>query len=135
MTFKQCIKYDDRPFYKIFLNTLSFKIKIIQVFLNKNYYENIHLLLNIYFFKLLINFSLGALLFSDHLISEKYHNKGKLNFVSQIFVIFFSRIISILFSFIINNFTLYYINLEILINESKFKKNKYEKYVEKYLKN
>ena len=83
---------DKRNIAKIFISIIIQKLDIIRLFFGNEKMKSIffsHFLLS-----LLINFFFNALLYSDEIVSHKYHNNGKLEFVVSLVLSLLSNIFS-----------------------------------------
>ena len=116
---------DKRTFLQIFLYTLAKEINFISIFYYNNKYIHFSITTSNYIFQSLLDFTLNCFFYSDHIVSEKYHNNGNLNFITSLFL----SIVSNVFSNIINKIfeIIYdYSNLiEMIISEIKDKKYYY----------
>lgn len=94
------ITLDNRSIIKMFYNILIQKIEFINLFCGK---EKIKIILVCeYILSFLFNFFFNAFLYSDEVVSNKYHNNGELD-------IFVTLVLSIL-SNIITSIVRYYVN-------------------------
>ena len=83
---------DKRNIAKIFISIIIQKLDIIRLFFGNEKMKSIffsHFLLS-----LLINFFFNALLYSDEIVSHKYHNNGKLEFIVSLVLSLLSNIFS-----------------------------------------
>ena len=76
---------------------------------------------------------MNALLFSDDIISQKYHSNGELDKITILFLSFTSMIISKIFDLLVNRLIDYNLYISILIKEVK-KEVFYLYYVDKIIK-
>ena len=60
------------------------------------------LLISQYILSLLLDFFFNAFLYSDDIVSEKYHNKGKLNFIISLLLSLISNIITNIICYFLN---------------------------------
>ena len=58
------------------------KIELAQIFLFPKQFEILSISLSFYLLSLLTDFTMNAILFSDDVISQKYHNQGKISFTT-----------------------------------------------------
>ena len=118
---KDNIDYDDLPFtmalilekrniFCVFRKKLTEKIKIIDIFVNR---EIKQIILSEHILYLLIDLTMNALLYSDNIVSHKSHNNGQLDFI----IVFFLTIFSNIFASIIG----YYLERLIDIEERIYK--------------
>ena len=90
---------DKRNIYKIFKCILFEKLELIHVLFGENTIKLI--LINEYILSLLINFFFNTLLYSDEVISNKYHNNGELDFIVTLILSLLSNIKSSIICFYI----------------------------------
>ena len=101
LPYSQALRLDKRSFCTFFYNVLLKKIYIIQLLAFRNEFQLIEISLNIFILSILINLFFNAFLYSDDVVSEKYHNDGKLKYETAIKLSFISNIITyILMKFI-----------------------------------
>ena len=81
-----------RTLYKKCKSILFEKLELINILFGKQSIKII--LLNEYILSLLINFFFNTLLYSDDIISNKYHNNGQLDFVVTLILSLSSNIIT-----------------------------------------
>ena len=118
--FTKAIREDKRDILEICKSLIFEKIDFISLFNSNIYFREI--IISEFILSLLIDFFLNALFYSDEIVSYKYHNKGKLDFI----VIF---ILSIM-SNIITSIIIYFLECSRFL-EQKFEsareiKNKYK---------
>ena len=86
--FTKAIREDKREILEICKSLIFEKIDFISLFKSNVYFRE--LIISEFILLLVINFFFNSLLYSDDIVSHKYHNKGKLDFI----VIFILSIIS-----------------------------------------
>jgi hypothetical protein len=92
--------YDKRGILKIFYSLIIRKLELVNLFISN---EKVKLMLICeYILSLLINFFFNALLYSDDVISNKYHNNGQLDIIVTIFLSISSNIITSIICYYIN---------------------------------
>ena len=101
LTFNQALLLDKRNIVNIFIFTLLEKISIIDLIMNKKTKIK-DLLISQYILSLLLDFFFNAFLYSDDIVSEKYHNKGKLNFIISLLLSLMSNIITNIICYFLN---------------------------------
>ena len=97
LPFTIAINKDKRNIFQIFCSFIIEKINIIGLFSSNKKMKSIffsHFLLS-----LLFKFFFNALLYSDEIVSHKYHNNGKLDFVVSLLLSLLSNILSSIFSY------------------------------------
>ena len=93
LPFNQAVLLDERNFVQIFNKILVEKIEVVNLIINKRTRIK-ELLASQYILSLLIDFFFNAFLYSDEIISKKYHNKGKLNIIITLSLSLISNIIT-----------------------------------------
>ena len=99
LPFAKAIKVDNRNIFHIFYSFLIDKLELVSIFCYD--YKVKSILLAEYILGLLINFFFNALLYSDEVVSDKYHNNGKLDFAVSFVLSIISNIISSIFCYYI----------------------------------
>ena len=124
LPYTQAIRLDNRNFFRMFLSMLKMKIDIINIIFYPEDYTHRSLLLSIYLLDFLFNYFMNALLYSDDVVSQKYHNNGTLDFITSFSLSLASNIISSIIIWIIEKLTNYHEYLETLVksvyNEKSF---------------
>ena len=92
LPFSQAINFDKRNIWNIFCSFLIQKIELISFFYLKSQIKII--LIGEYIFSLLINLFFNTLLFSDDVVSHKYHNNGELDIIVTLVLSILSNIIT-----------------------------------------
>ena len=84
MAFHEALKYDHRNFLKMYLSFLFLKIELLATIFFPEPFSIITITLPFYVLMLLIDFTLNALVYTDDIVSQKYSNNGKLDFLTSI---------------------------------------------------
>ena len=93
-------KKDKRTIFEIFVSIIIKKITLINLICGD---EKIKILLfNENILSLLVDFFFNALLYSDEVVSHKYHNNGKLEFIVSLVLSLLSNIISSMVCYFLN---------------------------------
>ena len=122
---------DKRDIFQIFISLIINKLKIIHLI-----FGNIEvkiILVYEYILTLLLKFFFNALLYSDEIVSHKYHNNGRLDFIVSIVLSLLSNIITSIIIFYINISNVIEEKLELII-EIKNRKYFYVKNIIKFFK-
>jgi len=90
--FTKALREDKRNVFQIFFSIIFQKIDLISLFIDDKKIKVI--VICQYILSLLIDFFLNALLYSDDVISHKYHNNGKLDFIVTVTITLLSNIIT-----------------------------------------
>ena len=99
LPYTKAIIVDKRNIIQIFFSFIIEKLELVSILLSSSQLRIIFYVE--YIIALLFNFFFNALLYSDEVISNKYHNNGKLDFIVSLTLSILSNIItSILFHFI-----------------------------------
>ena len=121
--YTQALRVDKRTFCRMLLNIFFMKTEIIALIFYPDEFTHKPLTLSIYILDFQFNYFLNALLYSDEVVSQKYHNNGDLEFTTSLTLSLLSNIISSLAIFIIKKLTHYSSYLSILVND--IQKEKY----------
>ena len=100
------------------------KIEIISILIYPEEFTHKSLTLSLYSFDFLFSFFMNGLLYTDDIVSEKYHNNGQLNFFTTIFLSLTSNIISSIIMYFIRKLVSYNEYFSRLVRDLK-KKNEY----------
>jgi len=120
--YTQALRIDKRSIFEIFLYTLANKIEIINIFYYKNPYVHISLSISIYLISFLLDVTFNCFLYTDDVVSEKYHNNGSLEFFTCISLSLASNIISSIITYFIKKLVEYSDLLDIIIRDITLKK-------------
>ena len=133
LPYSSALVLDKRDTLNTFINIFFLRIEIIKIIFFHEEYSSLIIDLNHFLFGMLFEIFMNALLFSDDIISQKYHSNGKLDKITILFLSFISMIISKIFDLIINKLIDYNLYISILIKEVK-KEAFYLYYVDKIIK-
>jgi hypothetical protein len=100
LSYERAKHKDKRSFVKTFISIIIQKIDLIDIFLSKNNLQLI--LISQYLTLLMINIFFNTLLYSNEIISKKYHNNGELDFLVTLILTLLSNIITSIISFYLN---------------------------------
>jgi hypothetical protein len=92
LTFNQAIQKDKRNIFQTFKSIILQKFDLIDIFVGSHKIRII--LITQYIISLLFSYLFNALLYSDEIVSHKYHNNGKLDKITVLSVSIISNIIS-----------------------------------------
>ena len=92
MPYTKAIVLDKRNVFQIFKGFLLNKLELISILIEKERIKII--ILEEYILSLLINFFFNTLLYSDEIVSKKYHNNGELDFFVTLILSLLSNIIT-----------------------------------------
>ena len=92
LPYKKAIIEDKRNIFQIFYSLIIKKLEIINFFCGNEKFKII--LICEYILSLLINFFFNTLLYSDEVISNKYHNNGELDLIVTLTLSLLSNIIT-----------------------------------------
>ena len=120
--YRQALRIDKRPFIKILISVLTNQIEVLSLFLYRHPYSHFTLTVSIYLFELLLDLTMNCFLYTDDVVSEKYHNDGNLSMFTSLSLSFISNIISSFTVFIIAKLTNYTEIIEAIITNVKDKK-------------
>ena len=86
------LNQDKRNLFQIFCSLIIQKLELIHLFYGNTKIKL--MLINEYILSLLINFFFNSLLYSDEVVSNKYHNNGKLDMIVTLLLSISSNIIT-----------------------------------------
>ena len=92
LPFSQAIYKDKRNFCQIFMSVIVQKLEIMNIIFGENKIKII--LIYQYILSLIIDLFFNTFLYSDEIISNKYHNNGKLAFIASLTISLKSNIIT-----------------------------------------
>ena len=112
------------------------KIEIISLLFYPEEFTHLSLTLSIYTLDFLFSYFMNALLYSDDVVSQKYHNNGSLDLITSLSLSIISNIVSSIAIWIIKKLTSYNEYLLILVNDIQKESNFYFmfKKIYKYIK-
>ena len=116
------IRIDHRNYFQMLLSVLFHEIDIIDIFYYRSPYNHLSITLSIYIFELCIDLALNCLLYTDEVVSRKYHNDGDLEFIISFALSCMSNILTSFISFIVNKLVNYADVLEFIIKDVTLKK-------------
>ena len=90
--FTKALREDKRNIFQIFISFVFEKIDFLNIVYSSENFKEI--IIKEYLLSLLIDFLLNALLYSDEIVSHKYHNNGKLDFIVTLSISIVSNIIT-----------------------------------------
>ena len=106
------------------MSLLKKKIEIISILFFPEDFTHKSLTLCIYTLDFLLSFFTNALLYTDDVVSEKYHNNGQLDLFTTLFLSLTSNIISFIIMFLIKKIVTYNEYLSRMVSDI-YKKSEY----------
>ena len=100
LPFTLAIKQDKRNAFAIFMSIILQKIELINIFFGEEKIKNI--IICQYILSLMINFFFNTLLYTDDIVSNKYHNNGQLDFLVTLILSLLSNIITSIVNYFLN---------------------------------
>ena len=113
--FKQALRIDKRSAFQIFISVITNEIGALNLIFYINPYSHFSLIFSIYLFELLLDFTMNCFLYTDDIVSEKYHNDGQLTILTTLSLSLFSNIASSIIAFIISKLTNYEFLMESIL--------------------
>ena len=83
LPYNRALKLDNRNIFSIFISIFKKKIDIISIIFYPEEFSHYSLTLANFSFEFLFNYFMNALLYSDDVVSQKYHNNGQLEFITH----------------------------------------------------
>ena len=109
LPYTQALKLDKRSFCSIYLSIIKVKIEIISILFFPEEFTHRSILLAVYTLDFLFSFFMNAFLYTDDVVSEKYHNNGQLDLYTTLFLSITSNIVS--------SIIMYYIKILVAFRE------------------
>ena len=120
MYYYEASKEDERNLIHITFSNFISKIDLIEILFFPEPYNILFVTLSGYLFSLMIDFTLNSLLFSDDVLSTKYHSKNNtLNFALSELLSIISNVIGNILSYLILKMTNYSFAFETVEKEVK----------------
>ena len=134
--YRQALRIDKRSFFEIFISVFTNEVDLLSLFFYRNPYSHYSLYVSIYLYDLLMDLTMNCFLYTDDVVSEKYHNNGQLSMITSFSLSLMSNIISSIIVFIISKLTNYCDIIEEIIKNVKYKRNYFENIIRlfKYIK-
>ena len=99
LPFSLALKLDKRSLFQIFSSIIIEKIELINIFTNSTIKE---LKISQYILSSLLDFFFNSLLYSDEIVSQKYHNNGRLDFIISLILYILANIITSIICYFLN---------------------------------
>ena len=134
--YRQALRIDKRSFFAIFISVITNEIDLLNLYFYRHPYSHYSLSILIYLFDLLSDLTMNCFLYTDDVVSEKYHNNGQLSMITSLSLSIISNIISSIIVFIISKLTNYCDIIEEIIKNVKYKRKYFENIIRlfKYIK-
>ena len=130
----QALRIDNRNFFQILLSVFVYKIGLLNLFCYRNPYTYFSLSSTVYLFEVLLDITMNCFLYSDDVVSEKYHNNGSLSMVTSFTLSIISNIISSIIASIVSHLTDFSELFDAIVVSVKYKKRYLENMI-KFLRN
>ena len=124
--YRQALRIDKRTFFQIFISVITNEINLLNLYFYRNPYTHYSLSVSIYLFDLLCDLTMNCLLYTDDVVSEKYHNNGQLSMITSFSLSILSNMISSIIIYVIRKLTNYCEIIEEIIKNVKYKRKYFE---------
>ena len=121
LPFSKALRLDKRDIFSIYISLIKMKIEILSILFFPEKFTHFSVTFSTYLLNLLFCYFMNALLYSDDVVSQKYHNNGKLKFITSVTLSLISNIISNMFLWMIKRLTSYHEYLLSMTKEIKRK--------------
>ena len=121
--YRQALRIDKRSFCQIFISIFTNEVDLLSLFFYRNPYSHYSLYVSIYLYDLLLDLTMNCFLYTDDIVSQKYHNNGQLTMLTSFSLSLMSNIISSIIVFVIAKLTNYCDIIEEIIKNVKYKRN------------
>ena len=115
LPYSQARRLDKRNIFIVYLSLVKMKIDILTIIFYPEDFTHRSLLLSVYALNFLFNYFMNALLYSDNVVSQKYHNNGGLHFATSFSLSLASNIITGFIVWIIKKLTNYHEFLQLIV--------------------
>ena len=122
-TYDKAINSENKFYFHHICSFLFIKLELISIIFFPEYYHYYSITIPIYILSLFIDFSFNAILFTDHIVSQKYYNKGKLSFMTELILSFISNIVTSLIMKFLKKLIEFSYAFETLKHETKEEKH------------
>ena len=124
--YRQALRIDKRSIWQIFISVFTNEVDFLSLFFYRNPYSHYSLYVSIYLFELLLDLMMNCFLYTDDVVSEKYHNNGQLSMITSLSLSIMSNIISSILVYFIAKLTNYCDIIEEIIKNVKYKRKYFE---------
>lgn len=107
----------------VIFHSFVLKINLIQIFCYPEEFTSKSITISIFLLSCLLELFFNSLLFTDEVVSKKYHNNGELELLTSLFLSIASNIISSIILFLIKKNTKYHLIFIRIEKEIKEEKN------------
>ena len=134
--YQQALRIDNRNFFEIALTVFINKVGILNLLFYRAPYTYLSLTVTVYLFEFLLDLTINCFLYSDDVVSEKYHNDGSLTMFTSFTLSIISNIVSSIITALVSNLTDFNEILEAIIINVKYQKKYLENIIRfmKYIK-
>ena len=134
--YQQALRIDNRNFFEIALTVFINKVGILNLLFYRTPYTYLSLTVTVYLFEFLLDLTINCFLYSDDVVSEKYHNDGSLTMFTSFTLSIISNIVSSIITALVSNLTDFNEILEAIIINVKYQKKYLENIIRfmKYIK-
>lgn len=113
--YKKAIQLENRTPLRFFIFLFLSKLDLITILFFREQYQLVSVSLTNFFFALFFDFAMNAVVFSDDVIAEKYHNKGSISIWTTFALTIASNFLSYIVAAMAKRLTNYSTVLELMI--------------------
>ena len=117
LPYTKALKLDRRNIISIYLSIIKMKIDIIQILFYSGEFVHKSITLSLYMLEFLFSFFMNAFLYTDDIVSEKYHNNGQLDIFTSLGLSLTANIASSILIYYIKKLVSYREYLTIMVKE------------------
>ena len=96
LSYNEAIQYDKRTFCQYYISLLRTQHNLLCVFFNNNDYNSGIIKIDLFFISFTIEYTINALFYNDDTMHKIYESKGQFDFETQIPIIVYSTLISMI---------------------------------------
>ena len=123
LSYSKALLVDKRNLLSVIFHSFVLKINLIQIFCYPEEFTSKSITISIFLLSCLLELFFNSLLFTDEVVSKKYHNNGELELLTSLFLSIASNIISSIILFLIKKNTKYHLIFIRIEKEIKEEKN------------
>ena len=117
LPYTKALKLDRRKIISIYLSIIKMKIDIIQILFYSEEFAHKSITLSLYILEFLLGFFMNAFLYTDDVVSEKYHNDGQIDIFTSLSLSLIANIASSILIYYIKMLVSYREYLSIMVKE------------------
>ena len=119
ISFEQALRVDKRDCIQMFFSVFAYKVQILNLIFYLNPLSSFYIIFLVYLLDVFLDIVMNCLLYTDDVVSEKYHNEGELSYITTLSLSIISTAIASFVSAVLENLTNYISILQEILYNSK----------------